>query len=254
MELTLVRENGEVLCGRCAIADSPRTRLKGLLGRSNLAPDEGLLMATSAIHTCFMRFPIDLVFLDRDFVVTKTLDSVRPWRIAHQRGARSVVELAAGVASRAGVRPGEQFSLVRHGQRLVASGASNGDRDDHIRVALASADSTFLRVTRFLLARYAFEVDTYDDPASLLRDRRPRPDVVVLDSSTSLTVAARVMRELAVLSPTTAFVVVGDHRDHAPAETEAHALKILPKWDSFDRLVAEIRMASTGVRGERGLA
>jgi uncharacterized protein len=254
MELTLVRENGTVLCSRCAIADSPQTRLKGLLGRSELALDEGMLMGASAIHTCFMRFPIDVVFLDRDFVVTSTRESVKPWRVVHDRAARSVVELAAGGVAHAGIELGEQFSLVRHAQRLAsAERSSNGNGDVRLRVAVASADSRFLRVTRFLLARYAFEVDTYGDPMTLLRTSERQPDVVVLDTSTSLTVAARVMRDLALLSPATACVVVGDHRDPAPADDGPHALKILPKWDSFDRLVAEIRLASAGAR-ERGVA
>jgi uncharacterized membrane protein (UPF0127 family) len=245
MELTLVRDNGDVICRRCQIADNPLARLKGLLGRSSIAADEGMLLATSAIHTSFMRFPIDLVFLDSAFVVVKTVSDLRPWRIAHDRRARSVVELAAGVVAIAGVEPREQVSLVRQGQPLMGSGSDGKSPDDGLRVAIASPDSRFLRVTRFLLARHAFEVETYRDALSLLGDAWPGADVVVLDSSMSLAVTARVMRDVAVLSPTTGFVVVGEQSngDGRPEE-ESRMLRILPKWDSFDRLVAEIHIAS----------
>lgn len=252
MELTLVRESGDVLCRHCELADSPLTRAKGLLGRASLPEDQGLLLATSAIHTYFMRFPLDLVFLDRNFVVVRTVSSVKPWRLAIDRRARSVVELAAGVVENAGVREGEQVSLVRHGEKTTEPTlATNGN--GQIRVAVASSDTRFLRVSRFLLTRHAFDVETYGDPAALLGDSRPRADVVLLDSSTSLAVAARVIRDLAVLSPTTAFVVVGEQLDQGGAADSAQWLRVLPKWESFDRLVAEIQSASVA-EGEHEFA
>jgi uncharacterized protein len=244
VELTLVRESGDVLCRHCEIADSPMTRAKGLLGRSSLPEDEGMLLATSAIHTYFMRFPLDLVFLDKNFVVVRTVNSVKPWRVVVDRRASSVVELAAGVVESAGVHEGEQVSLVRHGERTTQAHLKTNGNGGQVRVAVASSDTRFLRVSRFLLSRHAFEVETYGDPVALLGDPRPRADVVLLDSSTSLAVAARVIRDLAVLSPTTAFVVVGEQLNQGEASDSAQWLRILPKWESFDRLVAEIHSAS----------
>jgi uncharacterized membrane protein (UPF0127 family) len=244
MELTLVRESGDVLCRHCEIADSPLTRAKGLLGRSSLPEDQGLLLATSAIHTYFMRFPLDLVFLDKNFVVVRTVSAVKPWRVAIDRRARSVVELAAGVVETAGVQEGEQVSLVRHGERTTHAHFKTNGNGGQIRVAVASSDTRFLRVSRFLLTRHAFEVETYGDPAELLDDSQTHADVVLLDSSTSMSVAARVIRDLAVLSPTTAFVVVGEQLDQGQAMDSAQWLRVLPKWESFDRLVAEIHSAS----------
>ena len=244
MELTLVSESGDVLCRHCEIADSPITRAKGLLGRSSLPEDQVLLLATSAIHTYFMRFPLDLVFLDKNFVVVRTVSSVKPWRVAIDRRARSVVELAAGVVETAGVQEGEQVSLVRPGERTAQAHLKTNGNGGHIRVAVASSDTRFLRVSRFLLTRHAFDVETYGDPAALLGDSRPKADVVLLDSSTSLSVAARVIRDLAVLSPTTAFVVVGEQLDQSQAADSAQWLRVLPKWESFDRLVEEIHSAS----------
>jgi uncharacterized protein len=107
-EVTLKRENGDVVCDRCVVADTPTSRLRGLLGRSELRPGEGLLLRpASAIHTCFMRFPIDAVFLDRDWRVLGICGDVRPWRAASRRGAKAVLELPAGESARRGLEPGD---------------------------------------------------------------------------------------------------------------------------------------------------
>lgn len=109
-ELTLRRENGEVVCDRCVVADSPASRLKGLLGRSELRPGEGLLLRpASSIHTCFMRFSIDAVWLDRDWRVVGISDDVQPWRAAAKRGAKAVLELPAGESARRGLALGDQL-------------------------------------------------------------------------------------------------------------------------------------------------
>lgn len=107
-EVTLKRENGDVVCDRCVVADSPVSRMKGLLGRSELRSGEGLLLRpASAIHTFFMRFPIDAVFLDRDWRIVGISDGVAPWRTAGRKGAKAVLELPAGESARRGLRPGD---------------------------------------------------------------------------------------------------------------------------------------------------
>jgi uncharacterized protein len=100
-------DGGAVVCAACRIADSFLTRGRGLLGRAALAPGEGLLIrGTSFVHTHFMRFPIDVVFLDADGVVVRVAADVRPWRAARYGGASDVLELAAGTSGRVGVREG----------------------------------------------------------------------------------------------------------------------------------------------------
>jgi len=95
------------------VADSPFLRARGLLGRSGLAEGEGILLRpASSIHMFFMRFPIDAVFLDRELVVRKVVPDLKPWRLAGARGAKAVLELAAGECERRGVRPGDRLSLV----------------------------------------------------------------------------------------------------------------------------------------------
>jgi hypothetical protein len=83
-------------------------RMRGLLGRKGLEADEGLMITKAgSIHTMFMAFPIDAVFVDRDLVVRRVVPAMRPFRIAFGgRGAKHVLELAAGAAERAGIIEG----------------------------------------------------------------------------------------------------------------------------------------------------
>lgn len=96
------------VCERCLVADRPLPRLRGLLGRAGLRADEGLLLRPAgSIHTHFMRFAIDALFLDRELRVLDVRSTIRPWRMARKRGARAVLELSAGEAARRGVRVGD---------------------------------------------------------------------------------------------------------------------------------------------------
>jgi uncharacterized protein len=111
--MTMRDAQGTVVCERCKLADRPHTRLRGLLGRRELAAGEGLLLRPSpSIHTWFMRFRIDVVFLDRDLRVLDVLPDLGPWRVAGRRGTRAVLELASGEAARRSVRPGDTLHLV----------------------------------------------------------------------------------------------------------------------------------------------
>ena len=111
--MRLVRDDGAVVCERCVLADNPWTRLKGLLGRRGLDEGEGLLIRpTGSIHMFFMRFPIDAVFLDRELRVLKVASDLKPWRTAAKRGAKQVLEIAAGEAARRGVEPGQRLVLA----------------------------------------------------------------------------------------------------------------------------------------------
>jgi len=102
-----------VVCARCKLADHSLARLRGLLGREGLDPGEGLLLRpASSIHTFFMRFPIDVVFLDRELVVLGIHDTIDPWRTASERGAKVVLELPAGESSRRGLTVGDQLTLA----------------------------------------------------------------------------------------------------------------------------------------------
>ena|SRR5437899_1777319 len=105
-------ENGRVVCERCTLARDPLTRMRGLLGRRGLATGEGLLLQPAgSVHTFFMRFAIDVVFLDRERRVVRVVDGLRPWRVAAARGARTVLELGAGEAARVGLCQGDILAM-----------------------------------------------------------------------------------------------------------------------------------------------
>ena len=108
----LLDGGGRVVCARCGVADNPWSRLRGLLGRGGLEPDEGLLIRPAgSIHTLFMRFAIDAVFLDRELEVLRVVPGLAPWRTASRRGARAVLELPSGAAARAGIAEGTRLAV-----------------------------------------------------------------------------------------------------------------------------------------------
>jgi uncharacterized membrane protein (UPF0127 family) len=101
---------GEVVCARCEIADRPFARMRGLLGRDGLAEGEGMLFRPAgSIHMFFMRFPIDAVFCDRELHVLHVQRGLQPGRTARAKGAKVVIELAAGAA--AGLEVGDRLAL-----------------------------------------------------------------------------------------------------------------------------------------------
>jgi len=106
------RLDGAVVCERCTIADSPLPRMRGLLGKRDLESEEGVLLRPAgSVHTFFMRFPIDIVFLDRDGRVLRIAESVRPWRTAAARGAKAVLELRAGECARRRLLTGDVLEV-----------------------------------------------------------------------------------------------------------------------------------------------
>ena len=87
-------------------------RMRGLLGRDALPPGGGMwIEPCSGIHTFFMRFALDAVFLDADMTVRKVALDLKPWRLASCRGARCVVELPAGALDGAGLAIGDTLRL-----------------------------------------------------------------------------------------------------------------------------------------------
>jgi hypothetical protein len=84
--------------------------MRGLLGRKSLPSGEGILLRPAAsVHMAFMRFAIDVVFLDRDNHVLKIVPNLRPWRAAAQRRAHAALELPAGECERRGLRVGDRL-------------------------------------------------------------------------------------------------------------------------------------------------
>ena len=95
-------------------AGTSQSRRVGLLKRTGLAKGEGLwIVPCEAIHTFFMRFDIDVLFLDRKKRVVKVVRRLRPWRIAFSWRGRSVLELPAGTMEETGTAPGDVLEVKR---------------------------------------------------------------------------------------------------------------------------------------------
>jgi uncharacterized protein len=107
-------ERGPVVCERGELAVTAWRRTKGLLGRSGLDPDEGLwIQPTGSIHMWFMRFPIDVVYADREGRVLKLVRAIRPWRASWCMGAKTALELPVGAIDRAGIEVGDHL-VIEH--------------------------------------------------------------------------------------------------------------------------------------------
>jgi uncharacterized membrane protein (UPF0127 family) len=92
-------------------AESAFERMRGLLGRPQLLPGQGLLIEScNLVHTVGMSYPIDLVFLDAHGYVVKLFEQVQPWRFAGALGAKSTVELCAGALSARHIAVGDQMT------------------------------------------------------------------------------------------------------------------------------------------------
>ncbi len=106
----LTRET--VLADMVEVADRATTRRKGLLGRTHLPAGEALwIVPCESVHTFFMRFSIDVVYLDRSKKVRKVRTNVPPWRISMCFLAHSVIELAAGSVLASKTSQGDQLEF-----------------------------------------------------------------------------------------------------------------------------------------------
>ena len=109
----LANDDGSVVCEHCLLAETMFARLRGLLGASGLAEGEGMLLRpASSIHTAFMRFAIDAVFVDKESRVVKVAPGVRPWRAAACRGARPCSSFRRARPSAAGSGPASLLTQV----------------------------------------------------------------------------------------------------------------------------------------------
>ena len=106
-------ETGRVIVPRLEIAGSLWAQTVGLIGRTEIASNAGLLIPhCNAIHTAFLRFPIDVMFLDKELNVVRLISDLAPWRmVGFVRGAKSVVELPAGTLRQKQIVVGQQFTV-----------------------------------------------------------------------------------------------------------------------------------------------
>ena len=110
-----IRENGTLVADKVSVAKNIFDRVKGLLGHSSLGKGEGMfIIPCNSIHTFFMRFPIDVIFVSRENEILKLIHNMPPWRITSiYRKARGVLELAGGVLSKINAAEGMHIELKK---------------------------------------------------------------------------------------------------------------------------------------------
>ena len=103
---------GRVIASPVECAFTSAARRQGLLGRDGLQSGSALVISRSnAVHTIGMRFPIDIVFVDRGGLVKKVVRNVQPWRMAACMTASAVIEMPAGTVLAGALEPGDQLSV-----------------------------------------------------------------------------------------------------------------------------------------------
>lgn len=260
---------GTAVCEQVTLADTASQRMRGLLGRDSLANGEGMLLHPApSIHTAFMRFAIDAVFLDGTLCVKKVVACLAPWRIAASRRGWGVLELAAGEAARRGIRVGDQLAVVDVTDNLdrMLSGLSavtapaaavvseepeplddlhrtlpphSDDDDDALKVLIVGKDRRFRAVAAALLTRRGCRVWLEDaNPSTAGYVPSVAADVAIVDVGSyglppedfHLGTAGH---ELPV-------ILVVDQ----PAEAQPRR-DLLHKWGSFNELYDAVSAAST---------
>jgi uncharacterized membrane protein (UPF0127 family) len=243
----LRREDGRVVADSVVVADSTMRRLRGLLGKRDLPAGHGVLLRPAwSIHTAFMRFPIDVVFLDADQVVVKIVPSLPAFRTASCRGAREVVELRSGECEKRGLSLGDRVAwAARASTEEIPVGiepveAGLGERRGS--VVLASRDQRYVKLVRFLLDGKGIDVVASVAPSGAADAAGGElADVVVIDAGDTVAEGLRLAHVTRVRRPEATIVLVGDRT----GERSPEGMRIYEKWDETDGVVAAVEDALT---------
>jgi uncharacterized membrane protein (UPF0127 family) len=240
--LTLRREDGRVVCERCIVADRARYRMRGLLGRRRLQPGEGMVLRPAwNVHTAFMRFPIDVVFLDADQVVLRIEAELAPWRTVSCRGAREVVELAAGECARRGLEVGDRVAWASRSSAELrgdrrAPLLDEGPEEPRARVLVASRDARFVKLARFLLSGRELEVHELTTPERLPEFMDETDvDLVVLDGGTAVAEALRTANAARARRPQLPVVIAADTGGRSPT-----GVRVFDRWNETEELLLDV--------------
>ena len=193
-----------------------------------------------SIHTAFMRFPIDAVFLDADQVVIKIEPEIGAWRTVSCRGAREVVELSAGECRRRGLEIGDRVAWASRSAMDARAdrGASyeSDDSEPRARVLVASRDPRFVRLARFLLGGRDLEVEELATPERLpdaISD--PTLDLVVLDGGDAVAEALRTANAARARRPEVSIVIAADTGGKTPA-----GVRVFDRWNETEELLLDV--------------
>ena len=239
--LTLRREDGRVVAESVVVADSTGRRLRGLLGKKELPSGHAVLLRPAwSIHTAFMRFPIDVVFLDADQIVVKIVPNLPSFKTASCRGAREVVELRAGECERRGLALGDRVAwAARAADEAAPIPVADLEGERRGAVVLASTDQRYLKLVRFLLDGKGIGVVASVPPQGAAEAAGGEAaDVVVIDAG-AMTEGLRLANVTRARRPEATVVLVGeDAADRAPA-----GMRVYEKWDDTEGVLAAIEDA-----------
>lgn len=108
------KERGTVLAESADVAEDSKTRRTGLLQHERLEPGQGLwIVPCESVHSFWMKFAIDVLYLDRQKKVKKVRANMAPWRVSMCLTAHSVLELPAGTAAASGTRRGDVLEFEK---------------------------------------------------------------------------------------------------------------------------------------------
>ena len=106
-------QKGTMISSKAKIATSFGLRLKGLMFDRSLDESQALIFYNApAIHTCFMRFAIDIVFLDKENRVIRICEAIKPWKMVFCPSSKLVIELPANRASRRSLKIGDKLDIA----------------------------------------------------------------------------------------------------------------------------------------------
>jgi hypothetical protein len=192
------------------------------------------------VHTAFMRFPIDVIFLDSDQVVIRLEKAVAPWRTVSCRGAREVVELAAGECERRGLEVGDRVAWASRTATEIRADRSSpwadATQEPRAHVLVASRDPRFVKLARFLLEGRELDVQELTAPERLPElVLEPDIDLVVLDGGAAVADALKTANVIRVQRPELPLVVAADTGGRSPV-----GLRVFDRWNETEELLLDV--------------
>jgi uncharacterized membrane protein (UPF0127 family) len=109
----LLTANGETICHKMIMATTHFSRMKGLMFSDSLPDCDGFLIKPcNSIHTFFMRYPLDILFLDKEFRIVKALYNLAPWKVTWiYFKSNQVLEMRAGTLKK-NLNTGEKLEAI----------------------------------------------------------------------------------------------------------------------------------------------
>ncbi len=101
-----------------SMADTFLSRLKGLLGTAELAENQGLLLCNcNSVHMIGMRYALDIIYLDKNRVILKIVENLKPWQVSYCLSAKDALEVKRGTIQRLNWKVGDQLQLTKKGAK-----------------------------------------------------------------------------------------------------------------------------------------